>query len=131
MIFFITGGSGFLGINMIRHLLKKGHNIVSYDLLPFDYPEKDKIKWIVGDIRNFDFLNKSMQGSDVVVHMAAALPLYSAEDIRTTDIDGTGNVCEASLQNGVKKMVHISSTAVYGIPDHHPLFETDCCRRDL
>lgn len=125
MTFFITGGSGFLGINMIRHLLEKGHRVVSYDLLPFDYPEKDKIKWIVGDIRNFEFLRESMKDSDIVIHMAAALPLYSAEDIRTTDIDGTRNVCEASLQNGIKRIVHISSTAVYGIPDHHPLFEND------
>jgi nucleoside-diphosphate-sugar epimerase len=123
MKYFITGGSGFLGINMVRYLLARGHEVTSYDLLPFDYPEKDQIKWIVGDIRNMDFLKESMKGSDFVIHAAAALPLYSAEDIRTTDIDGTRNVCEASLQNGVKRMMHISSTAVYGIPDHHPLFE--------
>ncbi len=125
MKFFITGGSGFLGINMVRHLLARGHEVVTYDLLPFDYPEKDKIKSIIGDIRNLDFLKESMSGADIVIHTAAALPLYSAEDIRTTDIDGTRNVCEASLQNGVKRMIHISSTAVYGIPDHHPLYETD------
>ncbi|MFZ2523212.1 MAG: NAD(P)-dependent oxidoreductase, partial [Minisyncoccia bacterium] len=125
MRFFITGGSGFLGINMTRFLLDRGHDVVSYDLLPFDYPEKDKVNWIVGDIRNFEFLKKSMKGSDMVIHMAAALPLYSPEDIRTTDIDGTRNVCEAALQNGIKRVIHISSTAVYGIPDHHPLFETD------
>lgn len=125
MKFFITGGSGFLGINMIRFLLNQGHEIVSYDLLPFDYPEKEKIKWIVGDIRNPKFLTESMRGCDIVIHMAAALPLYSKEDIRTTDIDGTRNVCQATLDNGIKRMIHISSTAVYGIPDHHPLFETD------
>jgi nucleoside-diphosphate-sugar epimerase len=66
-----------------------------------------------------------MMGADIVVHCAAALPLYSVEDIRTTDIDGTKNVCEAAKQNNVKRMIHISSTAVYGIPDHHPLYETD------
>lgn len=43
MKYFVTGGSGFLGINLIRFLLDKGHEIVSIDLLPFDYPEKDKI----------------------------------------------------------------------------------------
>jgi nucleoside-diphosphate-sugar epimerase len=125
MKYFITGGSGFLGINMIRYLLERGYEVVSYDLLPFDYPEKDKIKWIVGDIRHPKFLTESMQGCDIVIHMAAALPLYSAEDIRTTDIDGTRNVCQATQDNGIKRMIHISSTAVYGIPDHHPLFETD------
>jgi nucleoside-diphosphate-sugar epimerase len=125
MNFFITGGSGFLGINMIRYLLNRDHQIISYDLLPFDYPEKNKIEWVVGDIRDFGFLNKSMKEVDMVVHMAAALPLYSREDIRTTDIDGTRNVCEAALKNNVKRMIHISSTAVYGIPDHHPLHEGD------
>ena len=125
MKFFITGGSGFLGINMIRHLLSRGHEIVSYDLLPFDYPEQNKIKWIIGDIRNLKLLTESMKGADIVVHMAAALPLYSVEDIRTTDINGTRNVCQAAKNNNVKRMIHISSTAVYGIPDHHPIYETD------
>jgi nucleoside-diphosphate-sugar epimerase len=123
--FFITGGSGFYGINMIRYLLEKGHDIVSYDLLPFDYPEKDKITWIVGDIRNFDFLKKSMEGCDIVIHAAAALPLYTKEDIFTTDIDGSRNVVRAAYELGIKRVVHISSTAVYGIPDHHPLLEND------
>jgi len=41
MTFFITGGAGFLGINLVRFLLKKGHSIVSYDIADFDYPEKE------------------------------------------------------------------------------------------
>lgn len=123
--FFITGGSGFYGINMVRKILSHGDEIVSYDLLPFDYPEKDKIVSIIGDIRNFDFLKKSMEGCDVVIHAAAALPLYSKEDIFTTDIDGSRNVVRAAYELGIKRVVHISSTAVYGIPDHHPLLETD------
>lgn len=123
--FFITGGSGFYGINMIRYILERGDEVVSYDLLPFDYPEKDKITWIVGDIRNFDFLKKSMEGCDIVIHAAAALPLYSKEDIFSTDIDGSRNVVKAAYELGIKRVVHISSTAVYGIPDHHPLLEDD------
>ena len=61
----------------------------------------------------------------MIVHTAAALPLYSKEDIYTTDVVGSRNVCEAAFAAGAKRMVHISSTAVYGIPDHHPLLETD------
>jgi nucleoside-diphosphate-sugar epimerase len=125
MKYFITGGSGFLGINLIRFLLEKGHSVVSYDIADFDYPEKDKITHIVGDIRDFDKLSSSMKGSDIVIHTAAALPLYKIEDILSTDILGTENVCKSSKLNNIKKLIHISSTAVYGIPDHHPLKEGD------
>lgn len=123
--YFITGGAGFLGINLTRSLLSKGHDVVSYDILPFDYPEQSRITEVVGDIRDSETLFEAMKGSDVVIHTAAALPLYSAEDIRSTDIQGTRNVFEAAYKNGVQRVIHISSTAVYGIPDHHPLAETD------
>jgi nucleoside-diphosphate-sugar epimerase len=79
----------------------------------------------MGDIRDYATLRDAMRGSDIVVHTAAALPLYSAEDIRSTDIDGTRNVLEAARELGISRVVHISSTAVYGIPDHHPLTEDD------
>lgn len=124
-LFLVTGGSGFLGINLIRYLLKKGERVVSLDIVPFDYPEKDKITSIVGDIRNKKDVEKAMQGVDVVVHTAAALPLYSEKDIYSTDIDGSRNVIESAYKHKVKRFIHISSTAVYGIPDHHPLYETD------
>lgn len=123
--YFITGGAGFLGINMVRHLLAKGQDVVSYDIAEFDYPEKDRITVVTGDIRDGSTLTEAMKGTDVVIHTAAALPLYSPEDIRSTDIQGVHNVLEAARENGVPRFIHISSTAVYGIPDHHPLFEHD------
>lgn len=123
--YFVTGGAGFLGINLVRHLLARGHQVVSYDMSAFDYPEKDRVRCETGDIRDFDALKKAMEGAQIVVHTAAALPLYSPEDIHTTDVDGTRNVLQASLDLGVERMIMISSTAVYGVPDHHPLYETD------
>ncbi|MBP9690456.1 NAD-dependent epimerase/dehydratase family protein [Candidatus Woesebacteria bacterium] len=123
---FITGGSGFLGINLIRYLLKKDYKIISYDLAPFDYADcKDRISSITGDIRDAEKVRASMNGSDIVIHCAAALPLYSEQDIYSTDIEGTRNVVEAALFHKVDRLIHISSTAVYGVPDHHPLFEDD------
>jgi nucleoside-diphosphate-sugar epimerase len=68
---------------------------------------------------------RSFRGVDQVVHSAAALPLYSEEDIYSTDVNGTRNVLKAAMLNNVKRMIMISSTAVYGIPDHHPLYEDD------
>ena len=121
----ITGGAGFLGINLVRYLLSRGHSVVSYDIASFDYPERSQITEVTGDIRNQEALYAAMEGCDLVVHTAAALPLYSEKDIRTTDLDGTRNVLTAAQKRGINRVIHISSTAVYGIPDHHPLFEDD------
>lgn len=125
-LFLVTGGSGFLGINLIRYLLKKGEKVVSLDIVDFDYQDvSSKIKSIKGDIRNKKDIQEAMKGVDVVIHCAAALPLYKKEDIYSTDIDGTKNVIKVAYENKIKRFIHISSTAVYGIPNHHPLYEED------
>lgn len=122
----VTGGSGFLGINLIRYLLHQGvSDIVSLDLVEFDYPERDRIRAIQGDIRNKDDVREAMKGVQWVIHTAAALPLYSKEEIFSTDIEGTETLLTEALHEMVERFVHISSTAVYGIPDHHPLKEDD------
>lgn len=122
----VTGGSGFLGINLIRHLFSKGiKDIVSLDVEDFDYPEKNQITEIKGDIRDKEKVEEAMKGVNIVVHTAAALPLYKKKDIFSVDVDGTRNLLEEALKNKVERFVHISSTAVYGVPDHHPLYETD------
>ncbi len=122
----VTGGAGFLGINLLRYLHAKGYALVSLDVADFTYEDmRDKVTIIKGDIRDRQAVDRAMQGVDLVVHTAAALPLYSKEDIYTTDVEGTRTVLESAKQHGVKRAVHISSTAVYGIPDHHPLYEND------
>jgi nucleoside-diphosphate-sugar epimerase len=126
MKYLITGGAGFLGINLVRFLHSKGHEITSLDIVEFDYPDmNDKIQIITGDIRDKQKVKEAVAGQDLVVHTAAALPLYKPEDIYSTDIDGTRNLIESSYDNKIKRFIHISSTAVYGIPDHHPLLEND------
>jgi nucleoside-diphosphate-sugar epimerase len=126
MKFLVTGGSGFLGINFIRYLHGKGDEIVSLDIIPFDYPDmNDKITSIIGDIRDKQAVKDAMKSIDIVVHTAAALPLYKPEEIFSTDIEGTKILLEAASAEGVKRFIHISSTAVYGIPDHHPITEND------
>jgi nucleoside-diphosphate-sugar epimerase len=123
--YLITGGAGFLGINMVRYLLARGQQVVSLDIAPFDYPERSQITEVRGDIRRQEDVDKAMHDVDIVIHTAAALPLYKPEDIYSTDIDGTRMVIEAAVRHGAERFLHISSTAVYGIPDHHPLYEND------
>src|SRR5574338_627201 len=126
MKYLITGGAGFLGINLVRFLHAKGHQITSLDIVKFDYPDmNDKINIITGDIRDKQKVKEAVNGQDIIVHTAAALPLYKPEDIFSTDIDGTRNLIEAAFENKIQRFIHISSTAVYGIPDHHPLLEND------
>ena len=122
---FVTGGSGFLGINLIRELIKKNYDVISYDLVPFEYECRNRIKAIVGDIRDISLLEKEMKDCDYVIHCAAALPSYTKEEIFSTDITGTENVIKTAYKYNVKRFVHISSTAVYGIYDHYPLLEND------
>jgi nucleoside-diphosphate-sugar epimerase len=122
----ITGGAGFLGINLVRYLLSKNKQVVSLDIAPFDYPDASgNIETIRGDVRNAEDVRTALRDVDTVVHAAAALPLYKASDIRSTNIDGTRMVLEEARKSGVDRVIYISSTAVYGIPDHHPITEED------
>jgi nucleoside-diphosphate-sugar epimerase len=118
----VTGGAGFLGINLIRALLARGDHVTSLDRESFAYPESAQITEVRGDVRDRQTVARAAHGCDVLVHAAAALPLYPPRDIHTIDVGGTQTVLEVA---GERRVVHISSTAVYGVPDHHPLVETD------
>lgn len=115
-----------MGINLIRYLLAKNYKITSFDIVEFDYADaKDKIRMVKGDIRNSELVDEAMEEVNIVIHCAAALPLYSPEEIHSTDVTGTKILLEAAMKKNIERFVHISSTAVYGIPDHHPLYEND------
>jgi nucleoside-diphosphate-sugar epimerase len=123
--YLVTGGAGFLGINLTRYLLARGHAVRSLDIAPFDYPERDRVDVRQGDIREPKVVGAAMDGIDIVAHCAAALPLATTEDILSTEVDGTRNLLQAALERSVSRFIFVSSTAVYGIPDHHPLVEDD------
>lgn len=114
-----------MGINLVRHLLQRGHEVRTYDIAPFTYPEADEIAVLQGDIRNTTLHDAAFDNIDVVVHCAAALPLASPDEIRSTNVDGTRMLLEAARDRSIERFIHISSTAVYGIPDHHPIVESD------
>lgn len=123
----VTGGAGFLGYHISQKVsrITNFSDCVFFDIAEFETGEYDKdIKCIYGDVRDKKQMDEMMKGVDVVIHCAAALPLWKKEDIFETNIEGTRNVLESSLKNKVNRVIHISSTAVYGVPDVHPLYET-------
>ncbi|MEX5726760.1 nucleoside-diphosphate-sugar epimerase [Rhodovulum iodosum] len=121
----VTGGAGFLGVNLIRHFLGRGASLRSLDRAPFSYPEADRIEAMTGDIRDAALLRRALGDIDIVVHCAAALPLCPRDEIFSTEVEGTRALLAAARIAGVDRVIHISSTAVYGVPDHHPLIEDD------
>jgi len=121
----VTGGAGFLGLNLISKLALTGCEVRSLDIAEPGQSSVERVDYVIGDIRDTELLKKMCDGVKTVVHTAAALPRNKAREIWSVDVDGTRSVFEAAKKSGVKHVIHISSTAVYGVPDHHPLYETD------
>jgi nucleoside-diphosphate-sugar epimerase len=123
----ISGGAGFLGLHLARRLLADGHSVRTLDVVPLDDTELERsVEELRGDIRDADRVRELVAGADVVVHAAAALPIQASRDsIRSVNVAGTENVLQAARDAGVRRVVFISSTAVYGVPEKHPIEEDD------
>jgi nucleoside-diphosphate-sugar epimerase len=127
MLFAISGGAGFLGLHLSRQLLADGHQVRTLDVVPLDDPElESSVEELRGDVRDADDVRALVAGADVVVHAAAALPIQASRaSIRSVNVGGTENVLRAARDAGVRRVVFISSTAVYGVPEKHPIEEED------
>lgn len=122
----VTGGAGFLGLHLASYLHSKGHKVTLLDIHQFDKEEyKKDYTLVVCDVRDKRKLNTLIRGQDVIIHAAAALPLWKKEDIYTTNVNGTENILQLARKYKVKRVIYISSTAVYGVPKKHPIEEED------
>ncbi len=123
-IYAISGGAGFLGLHLARRLLADGHSVRTLDVVPLDDAELERsVVELRGDIRDADAVRRLCAGADVIVHAAAALPIQASRGtIRSVNVGGTENVLTAA---GDARVVLISSTAVYGVPEKHPIEEDD------
>ncbi|MDP8254747.1 MAG: NAD(P)-dependent oxidoreductase [Candidatus Alcyoniella australis] len=122
----VTGAAGFLGYHICNELAEHYDEIVALDVADFvenEYPAKTSFHKV--DIRDLDALKALFAGGGLVAHAAAALPLWKPEDIYSTNVQGTRNVLEAAKHCGVERVVLVSSTAVYGVPEKHPIYEDD------
>jgi nucleoside-diphosphate-sugar epimerase len=121
----ISGGAGFLGLHLARRLLADGEDVRTLDLAPLDDDELERgVEELRGDVRDQGAAARLMEGAEVLVHAAAALPIQASRDaIHSVNVDGAAVTLTAALEAGVRRAILISSTAVYGIPKHHPLRE--------
>lgn len=118
----VTGGTGFLGAYIIKHLVERGHQVRAIrrtgSKLPFFIPSDilSSVEWVEGDVLDLVSLDESMEGIDTVVH-AAAVVSFSSGDRHTmhqVNVEGTANVVNVALEKDVRRFVHISSVAALG-----------------
>jgi nucleoside-diphosphate-sugar epimerase len=127
MLWAISGGAGFLGLHLARRLLAEGHSVRTLDVVRLDDAELERsVEELRGDVRDRERVRELVAETDVVVHAAAALPIQASRDsIRSVNVGGTENVLRAARDAGVRRVVFVSSTAVYGVPEKHPIEEDD------
>jgi len=123
----ITGSSGHVGSNLIRELTKQNYKIrcIDFDGDHRAYEGFD-VEVIKGDITEKDSLVPIFKDVEIVFHTAALINLDRRyrDQIRLVNVSGTENVCQASLNAGVKKLIHFSSVdAFYRFPIEEPLLE--------
>jgi len=123
----ISGGAGFLGLHLARRLVAGGHEVRTLDLAPLDDAALEgRVEELRGDVRRTADARRLVAGADVLVHAAAALPIQvSRAAIRSVNVEGAAVTLAAAAEAGVGRVVLISSTAVYGVPERHPIHEDD------
>ena len=119
----VTGGSGYFGSLLIDKLLEKGFDVGSLDINKSDdLPSGVMFHQI--DVRDVDSLKKGLLGYDLIFHNVAQVPLAKNKKLFwEVNVEGTKNICEASITNNVQKIVYTSSSAIYGVPKHNPVDE--------
>lgn len=119
----ITGGAGYFGSLLLRKLLENNYECAIFDLNDADDRPKE-VEFIQGDIRDYDAILAACKGVNVVHHNVAQVPLAKDKELfHSVNYDGTENLLRAALEARVGKVVHTSSSAIFGIPDKNPVTE--------
>ncbi|MAG20120.1 UDP-glucose 4-epimerase [archaeon] len=125
----ITGGNGFIGIKLVKALLKKNYEVRVFDNLSKGKNRlPDEVEFIQGDLRNKEDIDKATKDVDYVFHKAAVAinrSLEFPEESLDINLKGSFNVFESCLKNKVKKVIFSSSASVYGNPEKLPVNEDD------
>lgn len=118
----VTGGTGFIGAYILKHLIEKGHKVRAIKRPSGKIPSfisadiMNKVEWVEGDILDVVSLEDAMEGIDTIVH-AAAIVSFSPDrrkELYQTNIEGTANVVNVALEKNIHRFIHISSVAALG-----------------
>ncbi len=130
--YLVTGGAGFIGSNLVRYILKKGHDVVVVDNFATGKRQNiadflDSVEFIEGDIRDRATMDKAVAGVAAIFHEAAlgSVP-RSVEDPATShdaNVNGTLTVLEAARTGGVKRVIFAASSSAYGNREESPKHE--------
>ncbi len=117
----VTGGSGYFGSLLVQRLVAAGHHVRVLDLNDADDRPAD-VEMVVGDIRDDEVVASAVNGCDIVFNSVAQVPLARDDRLlRTVNVDGTALLLHHAARLGVSKVVHISSSAVFGVPAVNPV----------
>jgi len=131
----VTGADGFIGSHLVERLVQEQARVIalaqynsfnSWGWLE-DLPCLQAVEVKAGDVRDPHFCLKAAKDVDVIVHLAALIPIpysYAApQSYLETNVGGTLNICQAALANGVEKLIHTSTSEVYGTAQYVPVDE--------
>src|ERR1700730_5663166 len=116
----VTGGSGFVGANMVTELLDRGHHVRSFDRAPSPLAAHPRLEVVAGDICDADTVANAVDGIDTVFHTAAIIDLMGGASVTdeyrqrsfAVNVTGTENLVHAAQAAGVKRFVYTASNSV-------------------
>jgi len=138
MKIFITGSEGFIGSHLTEKLVKSGHDVKAFVMYNFQNSNgwlddlsqdtKSNLEVCKGDIRDFDVIKRESKKCDAIIHLAALIGIpysyYSPKSYVDTNISGTLNILQAAKQNNISRLIHTSTSEVYGSAKEVPIKET-------
>ena len=131
----VTGADGFIGSHLTELLLEKGYKVRALSYYnSFNYwgwleevPASPDLEIVTGDIRDSHFVNHIMKNIDIVFHLAALIAIpysyYAPDSYIDTNVKGTLNICQAAKENGNIRVIHTSTSEVYGTARYVPIDE--------
>ncbi len=137
----VTGADGYIGSHLVEKLVADGYDVRAFvlynsfeswgwlDTIPEE--TKSKIEVVMGDVRDYHFVKHAMDGCDAVLHLAALIAIpysyHAPQSYVETNVTGTLNIVQAARELNTKKVIHTSTSEVYGtaqfvpITEEHPL----------